>query len=74
MLYRLLIRQVGEIIRQVEEIIRQVEEIIRQVGEIIRQVEEMDFHSSFYTLVQGLYNSRGIILPQFNNTSDRLIW
>jgi chemotaxis signal transduction protein len=48
--------------------------LIRQVGEIIRQVEEMDFHSSFYTLVQGLYNSRGIILPQFNNTSDRLIW
>ena len=33
----------------------------------------MDFHSSFYALVQGLYNSRGIILPQFNNT-DRLIW
>ena len=40
----------------------------------VRQVGEMDFHSSFYTLVQGLYNSRGIILTQINNASDRLIW
>ena len=42
-------------------------------GLLIRQVGEMDFHSSFYALVQGLYNSRGIILPQFNNTSDSQI-
>ena len=32
------------------------------------------FTHSFYVFVQfGLYNSRGIILPQFNNTSDSQI-